>query len=159
MRRPSHIARAIVAALVAASALGIATAAFLAFFVRSAQLAEPSDKARVLGQTISEAMNCVAMFPVFTVPVAVFLAWKKADLKTTVRVSLAAFAGLLVAFGVTAAWARIYGHAPAGASDAQRASVSANAFAEALYNGALLALLTVPGACAIAWRARGRPRE
>ena len=155
MKRPGRIAVAVVAALLAASALGMVTAAVLAF-ATSVTVVDPSDKARVLAQTISEALNCIAMFPVFTLPVAVFLAWKGADAKTSTRVALAALAGLVAAFGATVGWTLMFGHAPPGANDAERARATASAFAQALYNGSLLALLTVPGAGALAWRTRTR---
>jgi hypothetical protein len=154
MRRPVRLFAAIVMALLAASALGMMMAAFLAVATSNIAPVAPSGRARVLAQTISEAMNCFAMFPVFTLPVAIFLAWKGADAKTAIRVSLAAFAGILAAFAASVGWTILTVHAPAGATEAQRASVTSLSFTEALYNGALLAILTVPGAAAVAWRWR-----
>ncbi|MGO8998998.1 MAG: hypothetical protein ACLQVI_37200 [Polyangiaceae bacterium] len=158
MTRNARIAVAVVEALLAASALGFLTAGILVA-VASTAVVEPTEKARVLAQTISEAMNCIAMYPVFTLPVAVFLAWTRADAKTRARVALAGLAGLLLAFAVTAAWSGLWGHVPAGASEAQRGSITAATFAAAIYNGSLLAMLTVPGACALGWRSRKRVGE
>ena len=156
MRRPLRLVVAVVMALVAASALGIAMAALLVFTTSNLAAVAPEEKARVLGRTISEAMSCVAMFPVFTLPVAIFMAWTGADARTTARVALAALAGLLAAFGATVAWGNLSGRVPTGASDAQRVGADSSAVAVALYDGALLAMLTVSGAAAIAWRTRKR---
>jgi len=111
MGRPGRVAVAVAAALVAASALGLVMAAVLAF-AASPTMAEPGEKARILGQTIRETLNCAAMFPVLTLPVAIFLAWKRADAPTTAWVALAALAGLFAAFGAAVLWARAVGRAP-----------------------------------------------
>ncbi len=158
MDRPGRVAVAVVAALVSASALGALMAALLTV-AASIVVAEPGEKARIVGLTTSDAMNCAAMFPVFTLPVAIFLAWQRAEAKATIQVVSAAAAGLFAAFGAAVLWARATGHAPAEWSDAPRARAAAGVFDAALYNGALLAMLTVPGASAIAWRARRREKE
>ncbi|MGO8994095.1 MAG: hypothetical protein ACLQVI_12265 [Polyangiaceae bacterium] len=156
MRRRVRLLVAVVMALLAAIALGVVMTGLTVFATSGLTRAAPSDKALVLAKTISEAMNCAAMFPVFTLPVAIFLALKGANGKAATRVALAALAGLFVAFASSVAWGVLTSRAPSGASDAQRASAAAGAVAAALYNGALLAMLTVPGAAAIAWRARHR---
>jgi hypothetical protein len=157
MSRSARVLVATSAALGAAIAVALVITLGIAFVVPYAGVL-PSDKARVFGMTLTEAAGGMALLPLFTVPVALFLAWKRPDRKTARRTAGAALAALLVTFLLPMAWVWIDPPKATDASEIDRSELIAGTIGGGVFDAWLLALVTVPLASALGWRSGRRPR-
>jgi hypothetical protein len=157
MSRTARVLVATSAALGAAITLALVITLGIALVVPYAGVL-PNDKARVFGMTLTEAAAGMALLPLYTLPVALFLAWKRPDRRTVRRTAGAAFAALLVTFLLPMAWVWIDPPHVTDASDFDRAELIAGTIGGGVFDAWLLALITVPLASALGWRSARRAR-